>query len=31
MQKAERYGFKAIVLTVDTPRVGRREIDIKNK
>ena len=27
MQKAERYGFKAIVLTVDTPRVGRREID----
>ncbi|KAJ9691881.1 hypothetical protein PVL29_011138 [Vitis rotundifolia] len=31
VQKAERYGFKAIVLTVDTPRLGRREADIKNR
>ncbi|KAF9587737.1 hypothetical protein IFM89_004714 [Coptis chinensis] len=31
VQRAERCGYKAIVLTVDTPRVGRREADIKNK
>ncbi|KAK4427419.1 Peroxisomal (S)-2-hydroxy-acid oxidase GLO4 [Sesamum alatum] len=31
VQRAERNGFKAIVLTVDTPRLGRREADIKNK
>ncbi|RWR75202.1 peroxisomal S-2-hydroxy-acid oxidase GLO4 [Cinnamomum micranthum f. kanehirae] len=31
VQRAERYGFKAIVLTADTPRLGRRERDIKNK
>ncbi|MCI30102.1 peroxisomal (S)-2-hydroxy-acid oxidase GLO1-like, partial [Trifolium medium] len=24
-------GFKAIALTVDTPRLGRREADIKNR
>lgn len=30
-QRAERAGFKAIVLTVDTPRLGRREADIKNR
>ncbi|XP_030552420.1 glycolate oxidase 1-like isoform X2 [Rhodamnia argentea] len=30
VRKAERAGFKAIVLTVDTPRLGRREADIKN-
>ncbi|KAJ3673180.1 hypothetical protein LUZ60_006554 [Juncus effusus] len=31
VRRAEKYGFKAIVLTVDTPKVGRREKDIKNK
>ncbi|CAK9150098.1 unnamed protein product [Ilex paraguariensis] len=31
VQRAEKNGFKAIILTVDTPRLGRREADIKNK
>ncbi|XP_075667383.1 peroxisomal (S)-2-hydroxyacid oxidase GLO4-like isoform X3 [Castanea sativa] len=31
VQRAERNGYKALVLTVDTPRFGRREADIKNK
>ncbi|GAB4841954.1 hydroxyacylglutathione hydrolase glo4 [Ancistrocladus abbreviatus] len=31
VQRAEKNGYKAIVLTVDTPRLGRREADIKNK
>ncbi|XP_059457065.1 peroxisomal (S)-2-hydroxyacid oxidase GLO4-like isoform X1 [Corylus avellana] len=31
LQRAERNGYKGIVLTVDTPRLGRREADIKNK
>ncbi|CAA3020265.1 Peroxisomal (S)-2-hydroxy-acid oxidase GLO4 [Olea europaea subsp. europaea] len=31
VQRAERNGFKAIILTADTPRLGRREADIKNK
>ncbi|KAG0482720.1 hypothetical protein HPP92_010804 [Vanilla planifolia] len=31
VQRAESSGFKAIVVTVDTPRLGRRESDIKNK
>ncbi|WOK97566.1 peroxisomal (S)-2-hydroxy-acid oxidase GLO4 isoform X2 [Canna indica] len=31
VQRAERNGYKAIVLTADTPRLGRREADIKNK
>ncbi|KAL6335248.1 hypothetical protein AAG906_029484 [Vitis piasezkii] len=31
VQRAERNGFKAIVLTADTPRLGRREADIKNR
>ncbi|XP_022715330.1 peroxisomal (S)-2-hydroxy-acid oxidase GLO4-like isoform X2 [Durio zibethinus] len=31
VQRAERCGYKAIVLTVDAPRLGRREKDIKNK
>lgn len=31
VKRAERSGYKAIVLTVDTPRLGRREADIKNK
>ncbi|KAL8458741.1 hypothetical protein ACS0TY_036304 [Phlomoides rotata] len=31
VQRAETNGFKAIILTVDTPRLGRRWADIKNK
>jgi len=31
VQRAERNGFKAMILTVDTPRIGRREADIKNR
>ncbi|XP_071901296.1 peroxisomal (S)-2-hydroxyacid oxidase GLO4-like isoform X1 [Coffea arabica] len=31
VQRAERSGFKAVILTADTPRLGRREADIKNK
>ncbi|KAL9224829.1 hypothetical protein vseg_000827 [Gypsophila vaccaria] len=31
VRRAEEAGFKAIVLTVDTPRLGRREADIKNR
>lgn len=31
VKRAERAGFKAIVLTVDTPILGRREADIKNR
>ncbi|KAG7997352.1 hypothetical protein I3843_01G207600 [Carya illinoinensis] len=31
VHRAERNGCKAIVLTVDAPRLGRREADIKNK
>ncbi|CAM8955889.1 unnamed protein product [Rhodiola kirilowii] len=31
VRRAERAGFKVIVLTVDTPRLGRREADIKNR
>ncbi|XP_059641482.1 peroxisomal (S)-2-hydroxyacid oxidase GLO4-like isoform X1 [Cornus florida] len=31
VQKAEQNGFKAIILTVDNPRLGRREADVKNK
>uniref|UniRef100_A0A7C9DQ03 (S)-2-hydroxy-acid oxidase n=1 Tax=Opuntia streptacantha TaxID=393608 RepID=A0A7C9DQ03_OPUST len=31
VKRAERAGFKAIVITVDTPRLGRREADIKNR
>ncbi|KAL7129342.1 hypothetical protein ABFS83_13G060400 [Erythranthe nasuta] len=30
VRRAEKAGFKAIALTVDTPRLGRRESDIKN-
>ncbi|XP_021627232.1 peroxisomal (S)-2-hydroxy-acid oxidase GLO4 isoform X3 [Manihot esculenta] len=30
VQRAERNGYKAIILTVDCPRLGRREADIKN-
>ncbi|XP_073119952.1 glycolate oxidase 1-like [Henckelia pumila] len=31
VKRAEEAGYKAIVLTVDTPRLGRREADIKNR
>ncbi|KAF3325683.1 peroxisomal (S)-2-hydroxy-acid oxidase GLO3-like protein [Carex littledalei] len=31
VRRAEKAGYKAIALTVDTPRLGRREVDIKNK
>ncbi|CAI0548490.1 unnamed protein product [Linum tenue] len=31
VRRAERAGFKAIALTVDTPRLGRREADIKTQ
>lgn len=31
VKRAERAGFEAIALTVDTPRLGRREADIKNR
>ncbi|KAL1212086.1 Peroxisomal (S)-2-hydroxyacid oxidase GLO3 [Cardamine amara subsp. amara] len=31
VKRAEKAGFKAIVLTVDVPKLGRREKDIKNK
>lgn len=31
VRRAEAAGFQALVLTVDTPRLGRRERDIRNK
>ena len=31
VKRAEKAGYKAIVLTVDVPKLGRREADIKNK
>ncbi|KAF3656121.1 Peroxisomal (S)-2-hydroxy-acid oxidase GLO4 [Capsicum annuum] len=31
VQRAERNGFRAIILTADTPRLGRKEADIRNK
>ncbi|KAK4736204.1 hypothetical protein R3W88_010465 [Solanum pinnatisectum] len=31
VRQAENNGFRAIILTADTPRLGRREADIKNK
>ncbi|GMI93691.1 hypothetical protein like AT3G14130 [Hibiscus trionum] len=31
VQRAEKSGYKAIVLTGDSPRIGRREADMKNK
>ncbi|CAA6664602.1 unnamed protein product [Spirodela intermedia] len=31
VKRAERHGYKAVVVTGDTPRLGRREADIKNK
>jgi len=31
VRKAERAGFKAIELTVDTPLLGQRESNIRNR
>lgn len=31
IRRAERAGYKALAVTVDTPILGRREADIKNK
>jgi len=31
VRRAESLGFKAVVLTVDRPVLGRREADIRNK
>ena len=31
VRRVERAGFKAIALTVDTPRLGWRESDIRNR
>ncbi|XP_060205967.1 peroxisomal (S)-2-hydroxyacid oxidase GLO4-like isoform X1 [Lycium barbarum] len=31
VHRAESNGFRAIILTGDTPRLGRREADVKNK
>jgi 4-hydroxymandelate oxidase len=30
VRRAERAGYQALVLTVDTPRLGRRERDVRN-
>jgi len=30
LRRAEAAGYRAVVLTVDTPRIGRREKDIRN-
>ncbi|GJN26412.1 hypothetical protein PR202_gb14340 [Eleusine coracana subsp. coracana] len=31
VRRAEKAGYKAIVLTVDAPRLGRREADVRNR
>jgi (S)-2-hydroxy-acid oxidase len=31
IRRAERAGYKALAITVDTPVLGRREADVKNK
>jgi 4-hydroxymandelate oxidase len=31
VQRAEAAGYRALVLTVDTPRLGRRERDVRNQ
>ena len=31
VRRAERAGYKALAVTVDTPCLGRREADIKNR
>ncbi|KAH9305811.1 hypothetical protein KI387_010215, partial [Taxus chinensis] len=31
LRRAERSGYKALVLTVDAPKLGNREADIRNK
>ena len=31
IKRAERAGYKALAITVDTPSLGRREADVKNR
>lgn len=31
VRRAEEAGYRAICLTVDTPRLGRREVDVRNR
>jgi (S)-2-hydroxy-acid oxidase len=31
VRSAERLGYKALVITVDAPRLGRREADERNR
>lgn len=31
IQRAESLGFKALVITVDTPKIGKRRRDIRNQ
>lgn len=31
VREAERLGYKALVITVDAPRLGRREADERNR
>lgn len=31
IKRAERAGYKALAITVDTPQLGRREADVKNR
>jgi isopentenyl diphosphate isomerase/L-lactate dehydrogenase-like FMN-dependent dehydrogenase len=31
IRRAEKAGYKAIALTVNAPRLGRREADVKNR
>ncbi len=31
VQRAEALGFKAVMVTVDAPRLGRREADERNR
>jgi isopentenyl diphosphate isomerase/L-lactate dehydrogenase-like FMN-dependent dehydrogenase len=31
VRRAEKAGYKALAVTVDTPVLGRREADIRNK
>jgi len=31
VKRAEMYGYKALVLTVDTPLLGTRRADVRNR
>jgi (S)-2-hydroxy-acid oxidase len=31
VKRAENVGYKAIAVTVDAPRLGRREADVRNR